>query len=106
MIPLVLQPEAPSVSLSLLAFFIPSHWDDLLSVKVQHPSVFVPFFYSPLGQLPVLPQVHGCLVLPAALSLSLHLSDQCPGTLHLGQSLSGPLLTACSQKRALGPGVV
>lgn len=29
------------------------------------------FFYSPLGQLPVLPQVHGCLVLPAALSCSL-----------------------------------
>lgn len=38
--------------------------------------------------------------------LSLHLSDQCPGTLHLGQSLSGPLLIACSQKRVLGPGVV
>lgn len=41
-----------------------------------------------------------------SLSLSLHLSDQCPGTLHLGQSLSGPLLTACFQKRVLGPGVV
>lgn len=33
-----------------------------------------PFFNSLLGQLPVLPQVHGCLVLPAALSLSLSLS--------------------------------
>lgn len=42
-----------SSSLSFLAF-PPSLWDDLLTVKAQLPSVFVPLFYPQLGQLPLL----------------------------------------------------
>lgn len=48
------------------AVFLPSHWDDLLSVKAQHPSVFVPLV-SPAGSAPSVP---GCVMLPAALYLS------------------------------------
>lgn len=66
-----------------------------------------PFFLFPIESAPCAssgPRLSRPTRCP--LLLSLHLSDQCPGTLHLGQSLSGPLLTACSQKRVLGPGVV
>lgn len=37
--------EVPSVPLSVLAF-PPSLWDDLLTVKAQLPSVFVPFWVN------------------------------------------------------------
>lgn len=72
-------------------------------------SICVCPFLIPIGSAPCAssgPRLSRPTRCPLSLSLSLHLSDQCPGTLHLGQSLSGPLLTACSQKRVLGPGVV
>lgn len=103
MMPLVLQPEVPSVPVSALPF-PPSVWDDLLTVKSQRPSVFVPVL-SPSWVIslrsPLFPAVWSC-PLP---SPSLDLCGQRPGPLCLGQPLYWPLLIVCSQRRALGPGV-
>lgn len=80
---------------------IPSHWHDSLSVNAQHPSVFVPFL-SPARSAPSAPSARGCVILPAALSLS---PSVCPGPLSLAQPPSWPLFTVCFQRRVLGPGV-
>lgn len=55
--------EVPLVPLSVLAF-PPSLWDDLLTVKAQLLSVFVPFL-SPTGSAPNTLSVPGCVILPS-----------------------------------------
>jgi len=73
-----------------------SHWDGFLTVRAQHPPGFVPFWSAP--------SVPGCVILSAALSLP-RPPWSTPGPLCPGQPRSWPLLTACSQRPALGPDV-
>lgn len=88
MMPPVLQPEAPWAPLSVLAFS-PSVWDDLLTVKGQRPSVFVPVL-SPAMWAPSTP-LCSQLCDPSPLpSPFLHPCGQRPGPHCLGLLLSWP----------------
>lgn len=99
---LALQPEEPSVPFSVVAF-LPSLSDDLLNVKDQLLSVFVPFLF-PAGSALINLSFPSCVILPAALSLS-RSTWSTLGPLCVGQPLSWPLLTVCSRRRVIGPGV-
>ena len=77
MMPLVLQPEVPSVPLSVLPL-PPSVWDDLLTVKAQRPSVFVPVL-SPFGSAPSAPHLFLAVLSCPLPSPFLVLFGQCPG---------------------------
>lgn len=66
--PPALQPEVCSVPFSVV-MILPPLWDDLETVKAQLPSAFVPFL-PPAESAPTALSVPGCVILPAALSLS------------------------------------
>lgn len=103
MMPPVVQPEAPWAPLSVLAFS-PSVWDDLLTVKGQRPSVFVPVL-SPAMWAPSTPLCSQlCDPSRCPLPFSIRVVNALGPTVW-ACCCRGLLLTVCSQRRAFVPGV-